>query len=100
MQTTRLRVAGALLVAVPDPAGRQFPAAAIGFAPVPPGPMPCPSLVVASRDDPYASIEYARQRADSWRSRLVDIGEAGHINAASGLGDWSAGHDLLSSLAS
>jgi len=100
LQATRLRVAGALLVAVPDPAGSQFPADATGFAPVPDGAMPCPTIVVASRDDPYASIDYARQCAASWGSRLVDIGKAGHINAASGLGDWSAGHELLSRLTS
>jgi predicted alpha/beta hydrolase family esterase len=33
-------------------------------------------------------------------SRFVDIDAAGHINAASGLGDWSAGHDLLAILTS
>ncbi len=95
LRATRQRVAGAMLVAVPDPSSKQFPADAMGFAPVPEGPMPCRTLIVASQDDPYASIDYARQRADSWRSRLVDIGKAGHINAASGLGDWSAGHELL-----
>ena len=100
LQATRLRVAGALLVAVPDPASAQFPAEATGFAPVPAGPMPCPSIVVASQDDPYASSGYARGRASSWGSRFVDIGKAGHINAASGLGDWSAGHDLLARLTS
>jgi len=100
LQTTQLHVAGALLVAVPDPSGNQFPAEATGFAPAPEGQMPCPTIIVASRDDPYASIDYARRRAGSWGGHLVDIGRAGHINAASGLGDWSAGHDLLESLAS
>ena len=100
LQATQLRVAGALLVAVPDPASAQFPAEATGFASVPAGPMPCPSIVAASQDDPYASSGYARGRASSWGSRFVDIGKAGHINAASGLGDWSAGHDLLARLTS
>ena len=100
LHATRQRVAAALLVAVPDPAGRQFPSDAIGFAPVPRGRFPCPSMMVASRDDSYASIEYARERAHDWGSELVDIGCAGHINAASGLGDWPAGHGLLTRLAS
>ncbi len=100
LRATRRRVAGALLVAVPDPAGPQFPAEAIGFSPAAGGPLPCPSIVVASRDDPYASIEYARRRAEDWGSGFVDIGRAGHINAASGLGGWSAGHDLLARLTS
>jgi len=93
-------IAAALLVAVPDPAGRQFPSDAIGFAPVPRGRLPCPNIVVASRDNPYASIEHARDRAHDWGSELVDIGCAGHINAASGLGDWSDGHELLARLTS
>jgi predicted alpha/beta hydrolase family esterase len=100
MQGTRLRVAGALLVAVPDPDGSQFPKEAIGFAPVPRAPLSCPSIVVASQDDPYASAGFARACAASWGSRLVDIGKAGHINTASGLGDWAAGHDLLEQLTS
>jgi len=100
LQGTRLPVAGALLVAVPDPASREFPADATGFAPVPTGRFPCAGVLAASRDDPYASIAYARRSADAWGCEFVDIGCAGHINAASGLGDWSQGHDLLARLGS
>ncbi|MEJ7805316.1 MAG: alpha/beta hydrolase, partial [Telluria sp.] len=45
-------------------------------------------------------------RADSaaiwarrWGCELVDAGPLGHINAESGLGDWSAGQYLLRRLA-
>jgi predicted alpha/beta hydrolase family esterase len=100
LQTTRLEIAGALLVAVPDPDGAPFPKEAIGFAPVPRERFPCPSIVVASRDDPYGTIEFARGCARAWGSRFVDIGNAGHINAASGLGDWAMGHELLGELTS
>jgi predicted alpha/beta hydrolase family esterase len=57
---TKVKIGGALLVAVP---------------------LHCPSIVVA----------------ESWGSRLVNIGKAGHINAASGLGEWTEGHRLLES---
>jgi predicted alpha/beta hydrolase family esterase len=91
-------VAGALLVAVPDPHGPAFPAAARGFAPLPELGLPFPSLIVASDDDPYACITHAERYAAAWGSRLHRIGKRGHINAASGLGDWPAGWQLLESL--
>jgi hypothetical protein len=33
--------------------------------------------------------------AGHWGSRFVDLGERGHINAESGLGDWPEGHAML-----
>jgi predicted alpha/beta hydrolase family esterase len=97
-QAAGVRVAGALLVAVPDPHGPAFPAAARGFAPLPELRLPFPSLIVASDDDPYARITHAERYAAAWGSRLHRIGKRGHINAASGLGDWPAGWQLLESL--
>lgn len=91
---TRLRIRAALLVAVPDPAGSAFPAEAEGFATSLQA-LPFPSIVVASANDPYASLVYTRACAAAWGSELVNIGDAGHINAASGLGEWPQGMDLL-----
>jgi predicted alpha/beta hydrolase family esterase len=93
--STRCRVRGALLVAVPDPEGVAFPREAIGFSPLPLGRFAFPSIVVASSDDPYGSVDHARRCTDAWGSRLVEIGAAGHINAGSGLGDWAEGQALL-----
>ena len=95
---TSCKLGGVFMVAVPDPSGRNFPTQALGFAPVPDGHFVCPSIVVASTDDPYGGLEFSRQCADRWGSRLVNIGPAGHINAASGLGTWSEGHRLLQEL--
>jgi uncharacterized protein len=95
---TSLKIAGAMLVAVPDPNGPNFPTQALGFVPVPRARISCPSIVVASIDDPYSTFEFARQSAESWGSRLVNIGKAGHINASSGLGEWSEGQGLLHTL--
>ena len=40
-------------------------------------------------------LERARELAQAWGSRLVNIGPAGHINGDSGLGDWPEGKRLL-----
>jgi predicted alpha/beta hydrolase family esterase len=92
------KVLGALLVAVPDPHGRNFPAQARGFAPLPKGPLPFPSIVVASTDDPYADLQFAQACACSWGSQLIDVGAKGHLNADSGLDDWRDGQVLLREL--
>jgi uncharacterized protein len=95
---TSLKIAAAMLVAVPDPDGPNFPTQAVGFTPLPRARISCPSIVVASIDDPYSTFEFTRQCAESWGSRLFNIGKAGHINASSGLGEWSEGQRLLHAL--
>ena len=93
------RVAGALLVAPPDvESPERVPAVIRHFAPVPRARLPFASIVVASRDDPYACIECARELASAWGARLVDVGERGHINADSNLGLWPEGRALLAEL--
>ncbi len=91
-------VRGAFLVAVPDPDGPLFPPAAQGFQSVPTGTLRFPSLVVASHDDPFGSIAYAKRCAAGWGSGFVEVGAAGHINADSGLGNWPAGRALFEGL--
>lgn len=88
----------ALLVAVPDPAGPAFPPSAHGFAPLPARRFAFPSLIVASSDDPYAGADHTRDCARAWGSDLHQAGPRGHLNSASGLGDWPAGWALLESL--
>ena len=51
--------------------------------------------MVASSDDPFGAVAYAKRCAVGWGSVFVEIGAAGHINADSGLGDWPAGRALL-----
>jgi predicted alpha/beta hydrolase family esterase len=50
-----------------------------------------PTRVVASRDDPYSSVNFAFDAAARWRAGFWEMGAKGHINAASGLGAWSNG---------
>lgn len=90
-----LKVAGAFLVAPSDVEAPSYPVPVNGFAPIPLAPLPFPSIVVASNDDPYVRPERARQFASSWGSRFVDIGAGGHINAESGHGEWPEGERLL-----
>ncbi|MGE7204953.1 RBBP9/YdeN family alpha/beta hydrolase [Sphingomonas sp. NPDC019816] len=88
-------VAGALLVAPADVDRADAPDSLKGFAPSPRTPLPFPSILVASRDDPWIAIERAHSLAVDWGSHFVDAGHHGHINAASGLGWWQEGQELL-----
>lgn len=92
-------IGGALLVAPAD-VNREGPAGRLltGFSPIPRQRLPFPSLVVASRDDPYVEIERAEAFARGWGSSFVDLGRAGHINVASGHGPWVKGRALLADL--
>jgi uncharacterized protein len=93
------RVAAAMLVAPADvECEARTPPEAWGFAPIPRDPLPFPTLVVASRDDSAVEFGRAREFAETWRARLVDIGRAGHINGNSGLGAWPDGRRLLNEL--
>ena len=91
----RGRVLGALLVAPVDPSRPEFPAVATGFAPFPAMPLPFPSLVVASTNDPFASVNFSVSTAQAWGGRCEIIGPKGHINAESDLGEWPEGLGLL-----
>jgi predicted alpha/beta hydrolase family esterase len=88
-------VAGALLVAPADVDRHDAPTELKGFAPAPATVLPFPSILVASRDDPWIEIGRARALAGQWGSHFVDVGCQGHINAASGIGDWQEGRALL-----
>jgi uncharacterized protein len=89
------KIAGAFLVSVPDPAAPPFPSAARSFSDVPEAPLPFPTLILSSNNDPYGGVEYAQRRAAQWRAELIEVGPLGHVNAASGLADWAQGRSLL-----
>jgi predicted alpha/beta hydrolase family esterase len=94
-QRSKRSVAGAFLVSVPDPNSDKFPVVASAFTAAPSTGLPFPALMVASTDDPYGTIEYARFRASQWQSSLVEVGAIGHINAERALGDWPQGRILF-----
>ena len=92
------KVRGALLVAPSDLEAPRYPVGMAGFIPLPLDPLPFPTIVVASTDDEWVSLERATFFADEWGSRLVNVGAKGHVNSASGLGSWAEGQALLTSL--
>jgi predicted alpha/beta hydrolase family esterase len=88
-------IKGALLVAPSDVEGPSYPPGTRDFNPMPLYRLPFPSIVVASTNDEYVTIERAKYFADSWGSEFVNIGECRHINSASNLGNWPEGHEWL-----
>lgn len=81
----RGRISSALLVAPADPEkfgiSDQLPSKGLGIA----------STLIASETDPWMPLARAKQWAYAWGSRLVNLGDAGHINVESGYGPWPLG---------
>jgi hypothetical protein len=103
---TRVRVQGALLATPPDfehalPEGYPDLQAlhAGGWLPVPRRPFAFATIVAASRNDPLGSFTRVAALAQDWGSRLVDLGEAGHLNPDSGFGPWPLAHAFIEQLA-
>lgn len=89
-------VAGALLVSPSDvDSSDHTPPELRNFAPMPLKKLTVPTIVVASEDDPYVSLDRARFFAKHWEAPCVDVGKLGHINADSDLGEWPVGRDIL-----
>lgn len=82
-------IAAALLVAPADPL--KFGATEA----LPCQPLPVPSTLVASRTDPWMPFGSAVNWSRVWGSQLVDLGDAGHVNIASGHGPWPLGRRLV-----
>jgi uncharacterized protein len=92
-------IKGVLLVAPSDletPQYKIFPAK--GFSPIPKQKINFKTIVVASSDDIWVSIDRAKYFADCWGSEFINIGKAGHINAESGYGQWIKGLEILKTI--
>lgn len=85
------KVRGAFLVSPPDHEGEEIPPEARGFGNVPRDPLPFPSILVASTNDPLVSVARAVDMATAWGSEIHFAENAGHINTASGHGPWPEG---------
>lgn len=70
-----------------------------GWLPVPRERLPFPSIVAASRNDPLARFDGVAELARDWGSTLVDLGEVGHLNPASGYGEWPRADGFIDELA-
>ena len=70
----------------------------MSFHPIPKTKLAFRSIVASSSNDPYCTQERAREFAQGWGSRLVDVGPCGHINTDAGFGAWPMGERLLNEL--
>jgi predicted alpha/beta hydrolase family esterase len=101
----RRPIAGALL-ATPPALATELPAEypsiralrENGWLPIPRQPLPFPSVVATSSDDALGNPVRVRALAAAWGSRLHDLGAVGHLNPASGFGEWPAAGPLVESL--
>jgi predicted alpha/beta hydrolase family esterase len=66
-----------------------------GWLPIPRRPLPFPSIVAASDNDPLSCPVRLRALAMAWGSRYHSLGPVGHLNPASGFGDWPEAQDLI-----
>lgn len=89
------RVEAGLLVAPADVDRAGASTELRSFAPIPLAPLPFSTWIVASQDDPHATLTRSRLFADAWRARFLDAGRCGHLNADSGHGAWPEGEALL-----
>lgn len=86
------RIVGAFLVAPPSAdAIRAIEAVDPAFAEIPRTPLPFPAVLIASRDDGYATYAESEALAAAWHADLVDAGNSGHLNDESGHGPWPDG---------
>jgi len=82
-------IARVLLVAPAEPAKFGVEAA------LPQRPLRCPSTLVASETDPWMSAASARAWATRWGCGWVNLGDAGHVNVASGFGPFPLARDWV-----
>lgn len=98
-QQTQLKIDGALLVAPPDVNLLRNMENVHGFEELPHRKLPFKSILIASSNDEYAGIETSEYYAQVWGSEFVNVGEKGHVNAKSNIGDWGEGFRFLSLIA-
>jgi len=102
----RRPIAGALLAAPPDfesPLPDGYPTQDVlrqnGWLPTPRERLPFPCIVAASANDPLARYERVEALAHAWGGKLVNLGNVGHLNPASGYGEWPQAEVFIRELA-
>jgi predicted alpha/beta hydrolase family esterase len=101
----RADIVGALLATPADletPMPASYPTVetlrAQGWLPIPRTRLPFPSIVAASSNDPLASLARVEQLAHDWGSACRNLGAVGHLNPATGFGEWAEAEALLAQL--
>jgi uncharacterized protein len=93
-----LQIKGAMIVAPPDLENPFQELTIENFTPIPATKLPFPSVIVASTNDYWATKERTIQFSQNWGSKLLFIGDAGHINTESGHTNWDEGLEILKSI--
>lgn len=70
----------------------------VSFGASPTAPLPFPSIVIGSNNDPYMTPEELEQTSALWRGTHINLGSVGHINVASGFGRWPQAYDFMNRL--
>ena len=101
----RADIVGALLATPADletPMPEGYPTLAAlqehGWLPVPRNRLPFPTIVAASSNDPLATLPRVEELAGDWGSHIVRLGHVGHLNPASGFGEWPQAQELIARL--
>ena len=96
------RIIGALLAAPADldiPLPPGYPSIDElrdnGWLPVPRARLPFSSIVATSSNDPLAQQSRIEGFARDWGSDCVHLGAVGHLNPASGFGEWPQAEELI-----
>ena len=97
-----LPVRAALFATPPDlarPLPEEYPSlrelALNGWLPIPRQLLKFPSILAASTNDALGDVDNVRALAGAWGCRFIDIGPVGHLNPASGYGEWPGAEALL-----
>ena len=105
-QRHRRPIAGALLAAPPDfesPLPEGYPTQQVlrdnGWLPTPRAALPFPTIVAASTNDPLGRYERIEALARGWGGKLINVGNVGHLNPASGYGEWPQAEEFIDELA-
>jgi predicted alpha/beta hydrolase family esterase len=89
---TDTKVAGAFLVTPPDiEDNKNVSKKSKRFAPIVQEPLPFPSIMIGSSNDPFCDVEAAAQMAAAWGANFNNAGEIGHVNPKAGFGPWPEG---------
>lgn len=104
-QYQRDNIVGALLAAPADletPLPVGYPTLEAlrdnGWLPIPRTALPFRSIVAASSNDPLAALARVEELARDWGSECVSVGAVGHLNPASGFGEWPRAEELIHEL--
>ncbi|MDR2122324.1 MAG: alpha/beta hydrolase [Flavobacteriaceae bacterium] len=94
------KIKAAILVAPPDVDSQKFQKEieSVAFTPMPLEKLNCYSVVIASEDDEWITLEKAKFYSEKWDSLFITIGKAGHVNATSGYGKWDKIYEIIENI--